>query len=116
MILDIFETANKLKSRSEFRCGFLFEEKGGGSPVSSVRRREAQNPNSVSITKPSRPTTAGAALSFELVLIETNPPTGSTQNRGSIGVAPLMAGQMPVVVVPGGEFAVANHDRRHARS
>ena len=33
-----------------------------------------------------------------------------------IGVAPLMAGQMPVVVVPGGEFAVANHDRRHARS
>ena len=34
-----FETANKRKSRSEFRCGFLFEEPGGfkgGSPVSSV--------------------------------------------------------------------------------
>ena len=31
-------------------------------------------------------------------------------------VCPLMAGQMPVVVVPGGEFAVANHHRRHARS
>ena len=24
-----------------------------------------------------------------------------------------MAGQMPVIVVPGGECAVANHDRRH---
>ena len=35
---DVFETANKRKSRSEFRCGFLFEEPGGfkgGSPVSS---------------------------------------------------------------------------------
>ena len=33
-----FETAKKRKSRSEFRCGFLFEEPGGfkgGSPVSS---------------------------------------------------------------------------------
>ena len=27
-----------------------------------------------------------------------------------------MAGQPPVVVVPGGEFAVVSHDRRHARS
>ena len=32
-------------------------------------------------------------------------------------MVPLMAGQMPVVVVvSGGEFAVASHDRRHARS
>ena len=34
----MIETANKRKSRSEFRCGFLFEEQGGfkgGSPVSS---------------------------------------------------------------------------------
>ena len=34
----LFETANKRKSKSEFRCGFLFEEPGGfkgGSPVSS---------------------------------------------------------------------------------
>ena len=35
----MIETANKRKSRSEFRCGFLFEEKGsGGSPVSSSVR------------------------------------------------------------------------------
>ena len=31
-------------------------------------------------------------------------------------MAPLIAGQMPVVVVSGGEFAVLSHDRRHARS
>ena len=31
-------------------------------------------------------------------------------------MAPLMARQPPVVVVPGGEFAVVSHDRRHARS
>ena len=30
-------------------------------------------------------------------------------------VVPLNAGQMLVVVVSGGEFAVASHDRRHAR-
>ena len=59
------ETAKKRKSKSEFRCGFLFEEPGGfkgGSPVSSVVvRRVRQNPSSVSRTKPGRPTTAGAA-------------------------------------------------------
>ena len=58
----LIETAKKRKSRSEFRCGFLFEEKGGARFRPSVRRRrEAQNPSSVSRTKPSRPTTAGAA-------------------------------------------------------
>ena len=31
-------------------------------------------------------------------------------------MAPLMVGQPPVAVVPGGGYAVANHDRRHARS
>ena len=44
----IFETAKKRKSKSEFRCGFLFEEPGGfkgGEPgfVRPVR----QNPGSV---------------------------------------------------------------------
>ena len=35
----VVETTKKRKSKSEFRCGFLFEEPGGfkgGSPVSSV--------------------------------------------------------------------------------
>ena len=53
-------------------------------------------------------------MSCELGLKETTEPTGGTQKE-SIGVAPLMARQPPVVVVSGGEFAVASHDRRHAR-
>ena len=48
--------------------------------------------------------------SFELGLKETNPPTGDTQNR-EFWVVPLMAWQMPVVIVPGGEFAVALRNR-----
>ena len=35
---------------------------------------------------------------FEL-LKETNPPTGGDTQKGEYGVVPLMAGQMPVVVV-----------------
>ena len=40
-VIHFYETAKKRKSRSEFRCGFLFEEPGGfkgGSPVSSSVR------------------------------------------------------------------------------
>ena len=60
----IFETAKKRKSRSEFRCGFLFEEPGGfgglgGEP--GFVRPEAQNPSSAPRAKSSRPATAGAA-------------------------------------------------------
>jgi hypothetical protein len=43
----VFETAKKRKSKSEFRCGFLFEEPGGfkgGSPVSSVVVRRPSCP------------------------------------------------------------------------
>ena len=53
------------------------------------------------------------ALSFELGLKKTNPPTGGIQ-KGEYGVVPLMAGQMPVVVVPGGERQVDRH--RHGPS
>ena len=45
-------------------------------------------------------------MNFELGLKETNPPTGDTQHRMYV-VVPLMTGQMPFVVVSGGEFAVA---------
>ena len=48
------------------------------------------------------------ALSFEQGPKEANPPTRDTQ-KGEYRVAPLMAGQMPVAVVFGGERQVDSH-------
>ena len=59
----------------------------------------------------------GRALIIELDLKEATEPAGGTQKEKRTGVAPLMTGQPPVVVVPGGELAVVlrNQPRRVAK-
>ena len=68
----LIETANKRKSRSEFRCGFLFEEPGGfgGEPgfvvvvVRPVRQNPSlyQEPSRVGRRRPGHATAESAGL------------------------------------------------------
>ena len=83
----IFETANKRKSKSEFRCGFLFEEPGGfkgGSPVSSVVVRRPSCPAKPEFCVKNQAESAddgGGCVSALNGPIDTPDPTTTKPNR-----------------------------------
>ena len=73
---------------------------GGGGVLPEtilLRRPQPEGPRRLTVAQYGN-LNSTKAVSCELGLKETNPPTGDTQHR-EFGVVPLMAGQMPVVVV-----------------
>ena len=78
------ETANKRKSRSEFRCGFLFEEPGGfkgGSPVSSSSVVRVPKTRVCVKSKAESADDGGGCMSAPNGPIDTPDPTTTKPNR-----------------------------------